>query len=155
AAEDLVQAGRIPAHPTYFEVLTAAAFDHFERAKVDVAVLEVGMGGRLDATNVADPLVSAIVHVDYDHEAYLGTTPAAIAAEKAGVLRGGRATVLGPLPSEAREAIAVAAREQGARIVDAPAGVAVHEQGARVVVRTPSAEYGPLAALPGLHQRDN
>jgi len=155
AAEALVQSGRIPAHPTYFEVLTAAAFDHFQRAKVDVAVLEVGMGGRLDATNVADPIVSAIVHVDYDHEAYLGTTLAAIATEKAGVLRRGRATVLGPLPSEAREAVAVAARAEGARLVDALAGVAVREDGERVVVRTPSADYGPLVTLPGLHQRDN
>jgi folylpolyglutamate synthase/dihydrofolate synthase len=69
----------------------------FQRARVDVAVLEVGMGARLDATNVVEPLCSAIVTVDRDHEAYLGTTLAAIAREKAGVLRRGRTTVLGPM----------------------------------------------------------
>ena len=69
AAERLVAAGRISAHPTYFEALTAAAFLHFRAEKVDAAVLEVGMGGRLDATNVVEPLVSAIVTVERDHEA--------------------------------------------------------------------------------------
>src|SRR3989454_1930176 len=72
AAEGLVREGTIAAHPTYFEALTAAAFAHFRDRAVDVAVLEVGMGGRLDATNVVDPLASAIVSVDLDHEAYLG-----------------------------------------------------------------------------------
>src|SRR2546428_263529 len=80
AAARLVRARTIPAHPTYFEVLTAAALVHFRGARVDVAVLEVGMGGRLDATNVAAPLASAIVSVEKDHEAYLGSTLGAIAA---------------------------------------------------------------------------
>jgi dihydrofolate synthase/folylpolyglutamate synthase len=91
AAARLVRAGRIPAHPTYFEVLTAAALDHFRRAHVDAAVLEVGMGGRLDATNVVAPLASAIVSIARDHEQFLGSTLDAIAREKAGVLRRGRA----------------------------------------------------------------
>jgi dihydrofolate synthase/folylpolyglutamate synthase len=77
AAEAIAAAGTLPAQPTYFEVLTAAAFLHFQRARVDIAVLEVGMGARLDATNVVEPLASAIVSVDRDHEAYLGTTLAA------------------------------------------------------------------------------
>jgi len=64
AAAALVRSGRIPAHPTYFEAVTAAAFEHFRRAAVDVAVLEVGMGGRLDATNVSEPAASAIVSID-------------------------------------------------------------------------------------------
>ncbi len=110
AATRLVKRGALAAHPTFFEALTAAAFVHFSRARVDVAVLEVGLGGRLDATNVAEPLASAIVSVDFDHQQYLGTTLASIAAEKAGVLRRGRATVLGPLPVEARLAIARVAR---------------------------------------------
>src|SRR5262245_32503904 len=82
AAQSLERRGRLPSQPTYFEVLTAAALDHFRRERVDVAVLEVGMGGRLDATNVKDPLASAIVTLARDHEAYLGHTLTAIAREK-------------------------------------------------------------------------
>jgi dihydrofolate synthase/folylpolyglutamate synthase len=115
AAERLVRAGRMRQHPTFFEALTAAAFEHFRQVAVDVAVLEVGMGGRLDATNVAEPLASAIVSIDFDHQAYLGTTLAAIAREKAGVLRRGRTTVVGPMPREARRAIATRARATLAR----------------------------------------
>ncbi|HET7292020.1 MAG TPA: bifunctional folylpolyglutamate synthase/dihydrofolate synthase, partial [Vicinamibacteria bacterium] len=87
AAKGLVRSGALRAHPTYFEVMTLAAFEHFRRAKVDVAVLEVGLGGRLDATNVSEPLVSAIVSLDRDHEQYLGTGLVSIAREKAGVMR--------------------------------------------------------------------
>ncbi|HZM51113.1 MAG TPA: folylpolyglutamate synthase/dihydrofolate synthase family protein [Vicinamibacteria bacterium] len=127
----------LPAQPTYFEVLTAAAFLHFQRARVDIAVLEVGMGARLDATNVVEPLASAIVSVDRDHEAYLGTTLAAIAREKAGVLRRGRATVLGPMAAEARGAIEKAADRVGARLAEA---------------KIPKA---PPSPLPGAHQVAN
>jgi dihydrofolate synthase/folylpolyglutamate synthase len=137
AAEALAAAGRLPAEPTYFEVLTAAGFLYFQRARVDVAVLEVGMGARLDATNVVEPLCSAIVTVDRDHEAYLGTTLAAIAREKAGVLRRGRVTVLGPMAAPARAAIDKAADRLGARLVEA---------------KTPK---GPLSPLPGAHQVAN
>ncbi|HET6899301.1 MAG TPA: folylpolyglutamate synthase/dihydrofolate synthase family protein [Vicinamibacteria bacterium] len=119
AAEAVGRSGSPPPQPTYFEVLTAAAFLHFQRARVDIAVLEVGMGARLDATNVVEPLASAIVSVDRDHEAYLGTTLAAIAREKAGVLRRGRATVLGPMGAEARGAIQKKADRVGARLVEA------------------------------------
>src|SRR5262245_8395916 len=94
--------------------MTAAALEHFRRRRVDVAVLEVGMGGRLDATNAAEPLASAIVSLDYDHQDYLGETLPEIAREKAGVLRPRRATVLGPLPAPARRAIAARARGGGA-----------------------------------------
>ena len=155
AAAALVRAGAIPAHPTYFEALTAAAFDHFRAARVDVAVLEVGMGGRLDATNVARPLASAIVSIDRDHEAYLGTTLASIAREKAGVLRKGRVTVLGPLRREPRAAIAARARATGARILDAARGVRVRDGNGGLDVRTPRHLYRAVHALPGRHQRDN
>jgi dihydrofolate synthase/folylpolyglutamate synthase len=137
AAEAVGAAGALPAQPTYFEVLTAAALLYFQRARVDIAVLEVGMGARLDATNVVDPLCSAIVTVDRDHEAYLGTTLAAIAREKAGVLRRGRTTVLGPMAAPARAAIEKAAGRVGARIVEA---------------ETPRARLSPL---PGAHQVAN
>ncbi len=138
AAERLVGLGVLDQHPTYFEVLTAAAFDHFRRQRVEVAVIEVGLGGRLDATNVAEPVASAIVSVDLDHQEFLGHSLREIAAEKAGVLRAGRATVLGPLPEEARAAIDARAKELGARLVDAPSG-----------------SYPKLRPLPGAHQHDN
>lgn len=141
AVETLVARGRIPAHLTYFETVTAAAFWRFREARVDVMVLEVGLGGRLDATNVSDPLVSAIVSLDFDHEAFLGRTLRAIAREKAGVMRRGRAVVLGPLPREAADAIATAARRVGARRVNATGAADV-----------PLPFPPPLA---GDHQRDN
>jgi dihydrofolate synthase/folylpolyglutamate synthase len=139
AAAHLVRRRVLEAHPTYFEVLTAAAFAHFREKRVDVALLEVGLGGRLDATNVSDPVASAIVSVDFDHEVYLGRTLAAIAREKAGVMRAGRATVIGPLPGAAHRAVLARARAIGARIVEA--------KGRRLA--------RALRPLPGAHQREN
>jgi dihydrofolate synthase/folylpolyglutamate synthase len=155
AAEALLRAGGLASHPTYFEVLSAAAFVHFRRERVDVAVLEVGMGGRLDATNVCDPLASAIVSVDLDHEAYLGTTLGAIAREKAGVLRAGRATVLGRLGREAMQEVAGRAREVGARLVPARAGVRVRRRPDGLQIRTPLRSYRGIRPLAGAHQTDN
>jgi dihydrofolate synthase/folylpolyglutamate synthase len=167
AAERLVRRGVLDAHPTFFEVMTAAAFAHFRRQRVDVAVLETGLGGRLDATNVAEPVASAIVSIDFDHEVYLGRTLSAIAGEKAGVLRPARATVIGPLPDEAREAVRARARAIGARVVEARHGVRfVRSDGGGATSRpsrladtfdlhTPTARYARLRPLPGAHQRDN
>ena len=154
-AEALVRAGEIPAHPTYFEALTAAAFSHFRLEGVDVAVLEVGMGARLDATNVCEPLASAIVSVDLDHEMYLGDTLAAIAREKAGVLRPGRPTVLGRLRREARAAIAERAVDLGARLVYAVEGARVQGDETRLTIETALGRYEGIRALPGRHQRRN
>jgi dihydrofolate synthase/folylpolyglutamate synthase len=139
AAERLVRRRVLEAHPTYFEGLTLAAFDHFRAARVQVAVLEVGLGGRLDATNVSEPLCSAIVSIGRDHEQYLGTTLASIAREKAGVLRPGRPAVIGAMPAAARRAIEKVARRLGARLVDAS--------------RTP--RVLPPGLLPGEHQSQN
>jgi dihydrofolate synthase/folylpolyglutamate synthase len=155
AAEDLVRRGVIPAHPTYFEAVTAAALEHFRRRRVQVALLEVGMGARLDATNTTEPLASAIVSIARDHEMYLGDTLDAIAREKAGVLRAGRATVLGPLTGDARAAIAEEAARVGSLLVDATSGVLTTEVSGRLDVRTPSAVYRKLRPLPGAHQRAN
>jgi dihydrofolate synthase/folylpolyglutamate synthase len=156
AAERLVRRRVLGAHPTFFEVLTAAAFAHFQRRRVDVAILEVGLGGRLDATNVADPVASAIVSIDFDHEVYLGRTLAAIASEKAGVMRAGRPTVVGPLPDEARRTVLARAGAIGARVVEASRGArfAAHRQGT-VGLHTPAGRYAGLRPLPGAHQRDN
>lgn len=154
AARRLVRAGTLTAHPTFFEVVTAAAFLHFRERAVEVAVLEVGMGGRLDATNVSEPLASAIVTIDMDHERYLGATLAAIAGEKAGVLRAGRVTVLGTMATEARIAILRVADERGARCVDAFDGTSTEPSTAGLRIRTARGEH-VVAPLPGLHQRAN
>ncbi len=159
AAAALVKRGTLAAHPTFFEAVTAAALWHFARAHVDVAVLEVGLGGRLDATNVVEPVAAAIVSIDYDHQAYLGDTLDSIAREKAGVLRPKRATVLGPLPAEARDAIVAVAKETGARLVDARKGARLDESSSRggelVSLATPRGRYEGMRPLPGAHQRDN
>ena len=154
AAERLVESGHLDAHPTFFETLTAAAFLHFRARRVDAAVLEVGMGGRLDATNTAEPLCSAIVTIAMDHEQYLGTTLAEIAGEKAGVLRRGRTTVLGPMPPQAEIAIRRAADRLGATCVGAMEGVIAVPGGDGLAVTTPSGRY-TVGTLPGRHQRDN
>jgi dihydrofolate synthase/folylpolyglutamate synthase len=155
AADMLVRDGGLQAPPTYFEVVTAAAFVHFREVRVDVAVLEVGMGGRLDATNVADPVASAIVSIAADHEEYLGPRLDDIAREKAGVLRPGRAAVLGPLPRPAGAVVAREAARVGARVVVAAEGAAVRESGGLLDVATPTSTYTGLRPLPGAHQRAN
>jgi dihydrofolate synthase/folylpolyglutamate synthase len=119
AAQQLVLSGRLAQLPSFFEILTAQALLYFADAHVDIAVLEVGMGGRLDATNIVDPLLSVITDISLDHTEWLGSTIAAIAREKAGILR--RAGVLVTLSqhSEANEVLAEVAAEFGTRRVDA------------------------------------
>ena len=84
--EELLATGGLAAHPTYFECLTAMAFEFFARQKADIAVIEVGMGGRLDSTNVVTPEVAVITQIDFDHENFLGHSIEQIAAEKAGII---------------------------------------------------------------------
>ena len=93
--EELVETGKLPSTLTYFEMLTCLAFLYFETQKVDIAVLEVGMGGRLDATNVVTPLVSVITTVSKDHQEFLGRTLGQIAFEKAGIIKPGVPVVCG------------------------------------------------------------
>ena len=99
---------------TTFELITALAFDHFCRQEAEFAVLEVGMGGRLDATNVVTPQVSVITPISYDHMAYLGDTLAAIAAEKSGIIKPGVPVISAPQPAEAQAEIERIALGQGA-----------------------------------------
>jgi dihydrofolate synthase/folylpolyglutamate synthase len=87
AAQQLVLDGKLPQMPSFFEILTAQALLYFAQARVDIAVLEAGMGGRLDATNIVDPLLSVITDISLDHTEWLGSTIAAITREKAGILR--------------------------------------------------------------------
>jgi dihydrofolate synthase/folylpolyglutamate synthase len=86
-ALELVSANKLPNLPSFFETITAMAFLYFAERKVDIAVLEVGMGGRLDATNIVEPIMSVITDIALDHQAFLGNTIAEIAGEKAGILR--------------------------------------------------------------------
>ena len=91
--------------PTFFEIVTAMALLHFQRQKVHAAVLEVGLGGRLDATNVCQPAVSVITSISFDHTQQLGNTLAAIAGEKAGIIKPGVPVVSGVVEPEARDVI--------------------------------------------------
>jgi dihydrofolate synthase/folylpolyglutamate synthase len=101
AAERLLAAEAIEAHPSFFETVTAMAFLAFARANLDMIVLETGLGGRLDATNVVDPEVAVITPIDFDHEAFLGSAIESIAAEKAGILKPGRPAVFATQRPEA------------------------------------------------------
>jgi dihydrofolate synthase/folylpolyglutamate synthase len=135
--------GALTVVPTFFEVSTAVAFEIFRRSHVDVAVVEVGLGGRFDATNVLTPAISAITSIALDHERHLGHTLSEIAFEKAGIAKPGVPLIIGRLPGEAATRILDVARDAGAPVVDAHA-------------TNTGREYPPLTlALPGRHQREN
>jgi len=119
AAEQLLKQGSLPTLPSFFETMTAIAFLTFAEEKVQIAVLEVGMGGRLDATNIVEPLVSVITDISLDHTEWLGPTVDAIAREKAGILRqNGVLVTLSQLP-EANHAIGEVATALNVRGVNA------------------------------------
>jgi dihydrofolate synthase/folylpolyglutamate synthase len=118
-ANDLVEEGQLPWHPSFFEMLTAMAFEFFARSKPDMAVLEVGMGGRLDATNVVDPRLSIITDISLDHQKYLGDTIAEISREKAGIIRPGGIVITLPQMPEANDVIGNAILDNGATAVNA------------------------------------
>ncbi|HWI20835.1 MAG TPA: cyanophycin synthetase, partial [Vicinamibacterales bacterium] len=129
--------------PTFFEVSTAVAFEIFKRKGVDVAIVEVGLGGRYDATNVLTPTITAITSIAFDHERHLGSTLSEIAFEKAGIAKPGVPLVIGRLPREAEARITKVAREVEAPLFDAHA-------------TTTDRRYPPLTlALPGRHQLEN
>jgi dihydrofolate synthase / folylpolyglutamate synthase len=128
---------------TFFEVATALAFDDFKNRRVEWAVIEVGLGGRLDSTNVIEPDLAVITRVAMDHAEILGADIASIAAEKAGIVKPGATVITGPQAPEAMTVIERVCRERGARLVHAsdawrmrPAGI-------------------PRLALRGSHQREN
>ncbi len=118
-AERLVGEGDLPWHPSFFETLTAMAFEYFARSRPDMVVLEVGMGGRLDATNVVEPRLSIITDISLDHQKYLGETVGEIAREKAGIIRPGGIVVTLPQLPEANDVIGNAILNAGARAVNA------------------------------------
>ncbi len=123
AAERLVSEGRLPGPPSFFETVTAMAFLHFAQAKVDIAVLEVGLGGRLDATNIVEPALSIITDISLDHTEWLGHTIAEIAHEKAGILRPNGILVTLPQHPEANQAIGETAVSLNVRAINATAAL--------------------------------
>jgi dihydrofolate synthase/folylpolyglutamate synthase len=151
---------RLATEPTFFEVTTAIAFELFRRKAVDVAVLEVGLGGRFDATNVAVSAAGAITTIDFDHERFLGNTLAAIAREKAGIIKPGMRLVVGETKAEPVEVISGVCHERGAEMIAARAGVTatVGREHDRLVLQlvTPRRAYPPARlALRGRHQVEN
>lgn len=110
-AKRLVESGALPYPPSFFEMITMMAFVYFAERRVDIAVLEVGLGGRLDATNIVDPLLSVITDVALDHQDYLGSTLAEIAREKAGILRSGGTLITLPQHPEANRVLGEVAAE--------------------------------------------
>jgi dihydrofolate synthase/folylpolyglutamate synthase len=140
-AEKLVERAELPWHPSFFEMMTAIAFEHFAREKVELAVLEVGMGGRLDATNVVEPRVSVITDISLDHQKFLGETVGEIAREKVGILRPGGVAVVLPQQPEANDVIGNTILELGARAVNAVPYVPPVSPGSTQYL-VPSAEQG-------------
>jgi dihydrofolate synthase/folylpolyglutamate synthase len=118
--EELLAAGNLRAHPTYFECVTAMAFEYFARERVEFGVFEVGLGGRLDATNILHPVVSIITRIDFDHENFLGHSLQEIAGEKAGILKRDVPVVLAEQRPEAREVILARATELGCPVIETP-----------------------------------
>ena len=105
-----------PLHPSFFELTTALAFKYFEEQEVEIAIIEVGLGGRLDCTNIINPILSVITNISLDHTQFLGHTLAAIAGEKAGIIKSGVPVVIGETVSETRPVFEQKAKENGAPI---------------------------------------
>jgi len=158
--DDLMSSGRLVYHPTFFEVLTALAFLHFAERKVDIAVLEVGMGGRFDATNVVRPLVSVITTIARDHQKHLGSTLREIAFEKAGIVKPGVPIVCGVSKGEALREIRRRARERGAPLIQVFGGGRTLEarrtgRGFRFKYASGEDEYLFAPGLAGRYQGEN
>ncbi len=157
AAQELVLAGRLAQLPSFFEMLTAQALLYFAEKRVDLAVLEVGMGGRLDATNIVDPLVSVITDISLDHTEWLGSTITAIAREKAGILRRKGTLITLPQHPEANQVLGEVATELGVRGVSAtpympPMGTAASGP---YIVQALGASIRVDSPLKGAHQHRN
>jgi len=160
--EELLAGGKVRAHPTYFECVTAMAFDYFARARVEFGIFEVGLGGRLDATNILSPVVSIITRIDFDHENFLGHSLREIAAEKAGILKKGVPVVLAEQQPEAREVILARARELACPVIETREAYRVDQQAMKdgcvraKITETESGWSAELAPqLPGRFQLRN
>jgi dihydrofolate synthase / folylpolyglutamate synthase len=159
--ETLFSRGRLDMRLTYFEVLTACAFLHFAAERIDVAVVEVGLGGRLDATNIVKPQACVITGIALDHQDLLGSTLGEIAGEKAGIIKRGVPVISGCRPPEARRVIRARCRRIGAPLMEIDRRCRIRvvgEQGPKVTIelKTPANLYRHLTlGLAGLHQARN
>lgn len=155
-AESALESGSVEEMPTHFEALTLLAFLHFAESEVDLAVLEVGLGGRWDCTNIVDPILSLVTSISRDHEEWLGKGLRNIAREKAGILRKGVPALTSATRPEAVEVIAHMAREVGAPL-GLPGEVLVDRRGATWSLTCPEGGLDglPDPVLPGEHQLEN
>lgn len=153
---DAAETQASPSTLTYFELVTAAAFVVFARAKVDVMVVEVGLGGRLDATNVVRPAVCAVASIGFDHMAELGDTLESIAREKAGIFKRGVPVVIGAVPPDAKRVFESAAAHLGAPLWAPPNLRREELRDGRWSFGTPQGRLGPLMlGMAGAHQGSN
>ncbi len=157
AAHVMVDSGLLLEHPSYFETLTAVAFRYFAEARADVVVLEVGLGGRLDATNVTAPRVAVITPISLDHTDWLGDDLATIAREKFAVVPAGGVAVIAPQPPVVMTAIQKLARERGATVIDSSQyPLNLRDDGRTVDLMGRLRTYGGLEiGLSGSHQLAN
>ena len=155
AAQRLVLDGTLPQLPSFFEILTAQAFLFFAEAQVDIAVLEVGMGGRLDATNIVNPLLSVITDISLDHTEWLGSTISEIAREKAGILRPNGIFITLPQHPEANQALGEVAVELKVRGVNAAVYMPGDPDVARYSIQALGAQIDVDSPLLGAHQHRN
>lgn len=149
--------GRLETHPSFFEVITAIALHAFAEHGLQAAALEVGLGGRLDATNAVEADVAVIVSIDLDHTKTLGPTLERIAGEKAGIIKPGQPVICGATQPEVREVLRQASRERGATFLDARSEVSlVSADGREFALRSAARDYPGLScSLLGGHQVDN
>jgi dihydrofolate synthase/folylpolyglutamate synthase len=155
-AERMLASGELDMHPTYFETVTAMAFVLFAAAKLDTVVLEVGLGGRLDATNVVTPELCVITPIDYDHQVFLGDTIELIAAEKGGILKPGVPAVFAEQRPEAEAVLRAQARAPYTLSRDWPiTDLAIDARGSRFRLRGPDDGLDVQCPLAGEHQVEN
>lgn len=166
AAAILAAASVLPHLPSFFETMTAMAFDFFDASGVEIAILEVGMGGRLDATNIVEPILSIITDIDLDHQKYLGNTLAEIAREKAGILRPNVGAVTLPQHPEVTQVLGECMAALGSRAVNAArnmpsvsphssALVDISALGTRFQLSVLGQQVEIVSPLAGLHQLRN
>jgi dihydrofolate synthase/folylpolyglutamate synthase len=160
--EELLASGKLRAHPTYFECVTAMAFEFFARRRVEFAVIEVGLGGRLDATNILKPVVSIITRIDFDHENFLGHSLQEIAGEKAGILKRELPLILAEQRPEARDVVLARGMELGCPLFETAKVFHIESESmqdgfvrARVVETASGTAFEIAPSLPGRFQLQN
>jgi len=160
--EELLAAGKLRVHPTYFECVTALAFEYFARERVEFGIFEVGLGGRLDATNIIRPVVSIITRIDFDHENFLGHSLKEIAFEKAGILKSGVPVVIAEQHPEAGQVLKDRAKELSCPLTDTTDAFRVERQSmqagfgsAQVTETATGATFAIAPSLPGRFQLQN